>query len=91
MAEGVADTVTSEWRAKIFSSINHRYSSVGSENRDYVKDVRNKSSRAVFFAVGFATMLTVKVVENDDGWEPDSSYDPRKRPLVCRCQTRREN
>lgn len=82
MAEGVADTVTSEMESKkSLAQSTTDILQLDPENRDYVKNVlETKKLKSSFLAVGFGYDVDGKVVENDDGWEPDSSYDPRKRP-----------
>ena len=82
MAEGVADTVTSEMESKkSLAQSTTDILQLDPENRDYVKNVlETKKLKSSFLAVGLGYDIDGKVVENDDGWEPDNSYDPRKRP-----------
>lgn len=82
MAEGVADTVAAEMESKkALAQSATDILQLDPENRDYVKNVlETKKLKGSFLAVGFGYDVDGKVVENDDGWEPDSSYDPRKRP-----------
>ncbi|MDA0146982.1 methyl-accepting chemotaxis protein [Vibrio sp. LaRot3] len=47
----------------------------------YVADIlETPTVKQGFLAVGFGYESDGSVIENDDGWEADSSYDPRKRP-----------
>lgn len=82
IAEGVADTVASEMASKkALAESTTDILQLDAENRNYVKKVlETQKLKNSFLAVGFGYDVDGKVVENDDGWEPDSNYDPRKRP-----------
>ncbi len=50
-------------------------------NRQFVQDVLEKPTlKKSFLSIGLGYEVDGSIVENDDGWEPDSSYDPRRRP-----------
>lgn len=82
LAEGVADTVSAEMESKkALAQSTTDILQIDPENRSYVKSVLETTHlKSSFLAVGLGYQSDGKVVENDDGWEPDSSYDPRKRP-----------
>ncbi len=82
LAEGVADTVSAEMESKKdLAQSTTDILQIDPENRSYVKSVLETTNlKSRFLAVGLGYQSDGKVVENDDGWEPDSSYDPRKRP-----------
>jgi methyl-accepting chemotaxis protein len=47
----------------------------------YVQNIIEKPTlKSNFLAIGLGYERNGSVVENDDGWEPDATYDPRKRP-----------
>ena len=82
LAKGVADTVSAEMESKKdLAQSTTDILQIDPENRSYVKSVLETTNlKSRFLAVGLGYQNDGKVVENDDGWEPDSSYDPRKRP-----------
>jgi len=88
LAEGVADTVTAEMESKkALAQSATEILQLDPENRSYVKSVLETTNlKSSFLAVGLGYQSDGKVVENDDGWEPDSSYDPRKRPWFSAAQ-----
>ncbi|MBD0788162.1 methyl-accepting chemotaxis protein [Vibrio sp. Y2-5] len=50
-------------------------------DKSYVRSLLDKPQlKKIFMAAGFGFENDGSMVENDDSWEPDSSYDPRKRP-----------
>ncbi|HFG1959725.1 TPA: methyl-accepting chemotaxis protein [Vibrio cholerae] len=50
-------------------------------NREFVKAVvEYPSLKKAFLAIGLGYESDAAVVENDDAWDPDADYDPRKRP-----------
>ncbi len=82
LAEGVADTVTTEMESKKFlAKFSTDVLQLDADNRRYVKNVlETEKLKTSFIVVGLGYDSDGKVIENDDGWEPDSSYDSRKRP-----------
>jgi methyl-accepting chemotaxis protein len=82
MVGGVKNTITTEMTSKkaLAQSMTETLE-LDPQNRDTVKKILEKPMlKSSFLAVGFAYEADGVVVENDDGWEPDSNYDPRKRP-----------
>lgn len=50
-------------------------------NRQYVSNVLEKPAlKGSFLSIGLGYESDGSMVENDDGWEPGSDYDPRRRP-----------
>ncbi|WP_332403028.1 methyl-accepting chemotaxis protein [Vibrio metschnikovii] len=50
-------------------------------NRQYVSNVLEKPTlKGSFLSIGLGYESDGSMVENDDGWEPGSDYDPRRRP-----------
>ncbi|MDA3137951.1 methyl-accepting chemotaxis protein [Vibrio metschnikovii] len=50
-------------------------------NRQYVTNVLEKPTlKGSFLSIGLGYESDGSMVENDDGWEPGSDYDPRRRP-----------
>ncbi|EJE4204160.1 TPA: methyl-accepting chemotaxis protein [Vibrio parahaemolyticus] len=82
LAEGVADTVATELESKkALAQSTTEVIQLDANNRDFVRDVletnRLKSS-FIFAGLGYAD--DGKMIENDDGWNPDTNYDTRSRP-----------
>ncbi|MGP8308520.1 methyl-accepting chemotaxis protein [Vibrio sp. YIC-376] len=78
----VSNTVQSEMSAKkeLARSITEVIELAPSAH-DYVKNIVEKPTlKSNFLAIGLGYESNGSVVENDDGWEPDATYDPRKRP-----------
>lgn len=82
MAEGVARSVANEMEnRKTLAQSTTDILQLDPENRSYVKSILETNKlKSSFIAVGLGYENDGMVVENDDGWEPDASYDPRKRP-----------
>lgn len=54
---------------------------LNSNDQDYVRDiVETPTLKSSYIAIGLGYESNGIVIENDDGWEPDASYDPRQRP-----------
>ncbi len=89
LAEGVADTVTAEMESKkALAQSSTDIIQLDAENRGKIKEIlETKKLKSSFIAVGLGYDSDGKVVENDDGWDPDSSYDPRKRPWYIDAKT----
>lgn len=50
-------------------------------NRQYVSNVLEKPAlKGSFLSIGLGYESDGSMVENDDGWDPGSDYDPRRRP-----------
>ncbi|MGY0615458.1 methyl-accepting chemotaxis protein [Vibrio sp. FJH11] len=78
----VSNTVQSEISAKknLARSITEAIELAPNEH-DYVQDIIERPTlKSNFLAIGLGYDSNGSVVENDDGWEPDATYDPRKRP-----------
>ena len=82
MVAGVGSTISAEISNKKAQAQTMTESiSLNPTDRDYVKHVLEQpSSKKSFLAVGLGYESDAVVVENDDGWAPDASYDPRVRP-----------
>ncbi len=82
LAESVARNVENEMEdRKALAQSTTDILQLDPENRSFVKNVlETETLKDSFIAVGYGYESDGKVVENDDGWEPDSTYDPRKRP-----------
>ncbi len=82
ISQGVARTVESEMESKkLLAQSTTEILELDPENRSYVKNVLETDKlKHSFIAVGLGYEKDASVVENDDGWEPDSNYDPRTRP-----------
>jgi methyl-accepting chemotaxis protein len=82
MVSGVKNTITTEMKSKkALAQAMTETLELDPQNRETVKNILEKPMlKSSFLAVGLAYESDGVVVENDDGWEPDSSYDPRKRP-----------
>lgn len=54
---------------------------LNSNDQVYVRDiVETPTLKSSYIAIGLGYESNGIVIENDDGWEPDASYDPRQRP-----------
>lgn len=82
MEAGVKNTIVSEMESKkTLAQSTTEVIELDPLNRDYVKNILEKPKlKKSFLAIGLGYESDGKVVENDDGWEPSSDYDPRKRP-----------
>ncbi|RUM50568.1 MAG: chemotaxis protein [Marinomonas sp.] len=82
MVVGVGNTISAELSNKKAMAQSMTESiELNPDDRDYVKQLLEKPAiKNSFLAIGLGYESDAVVVENDDGWEPDASYDPRKRP-----------
>ena len=82
MVAGVGSTISAEISNKKAQAQTMTESiSLNPTDRDYVKQLLEQPSiKKSFLAVGLGYESDAVVVENDDGWAPDASYDPRVRP-----------
>ncbi|AXT73865.1 methyl-accepting chemotaxis protein [Vibrio sp. dhg] len=78
----VGNTVESEMSAKKnLARATTEIIELDPNSQDYVKSIVEKPTlKSSFIAIGLGYERNGVVVENDDGWEPDATYDPRKRP-----------
>lgn len=78
----VGNTVESEMSAKKnLARATTEIIELDPNSQDYVKSIVEKPTlKSSFIAIGLGYDRNGVVVENDDGWEPDATYDPRKRP-----------
>ena len=82
MVVGVGNTISAELSNKKAMAQSMTESiELNPDDRSYVKQLLEKPAiKNSFLAIGLGYESDAVVVENDDGWEPDASYDPRKRP-----------
>ena len=82
MVVGVGNTISAELSNKKAMAQSMTESiELNPDDRGYVKQLLEKPAiKNSFLAIGLGYESDAVVVENDDGWEPDASYDPRKRP-----------
>lgn len=82
MVSSVRNTVVSEMEArKSLAQTSTEVIEIAPFDRDYVKAILEKPKlKSSFLAVGLGYEENGSVVENDDGWDPDSNWDPRTRP-----------
>ncbi len=82
MVVGVGNTISAELSNKKAMAQSMTESiELNPDDRGYVKQLLEKPAiKNSFLAIGLGYEFDAVVVENDDGWEPDASYDPRKRP-----------
>lgn len=82
MVSSVRNTVVSEMEArKNLAQTSTEVIEIAPFDRDYVKTILEKPTlKSSFLAVGLGYEENGAVVENDDGWDPDSNWDPRTRP-----------
>ncbi|RQW64069.1 methyl-accepting chemotaxis protein [Vibrio viridaestus] len=79
---GVENTITSQMEGtrRLASAVTQAVE-VDPENTDYVKSLIEKPAiKSSVAGVGIGYEKDGKVVENIDGWTPNSDYDPRVRP-----------
>ncbi len=79
---GVQDTISAQMAGdrKFAQSITEAVE-LDPENKDFVKNLLEKPSiKHAVAGIGIGYEKDGTVVENYDGWTPDSSYDPRVRP-----------
>ncbi|MCS0453322.1 methyl-accepting chemotaxis protein [Vibrio diabolicus] len=78
----VGNTVQSEMNAKkdLARSITEVIE-LNPSSHNYVQNILERPTpKASFLAIGFGYESNGFVIENDDGWEAGSDYDPRQRP-----------
>ncbi|MFD1383021.1 methyl-accepting chemotaxis protein [Rhodanobacter aciditrophus] len=82
MVVGVGNTISAELSNKSALAQSMTESiELNPNDRTYVKQLLEQPAiKNSFLAIGLGYESDAVVVENDDGWEPDASYDPRKRP-----------
>lgn len=82
MVAGVGNTISAELsNKKALAQSMTESIELNPNDRNYVKQLLEKPAiKNSFLAIGFGYESDAAVVENDDGWQPDASYDPRKRP-----------
>lgn len=82
LSQSVALRVSGEMKAKQDLALATTESlELDPNNREYVNNVLYRPTlKGSFLAIGFGYESDGAVVENDDAWEPDSSYNPRLRP-----------
>lgn len=82
MVLGVKNTISSEMSSKKgLAQVMTESLELDPTNRQFVQDVLEKPTlKKSFLSIGLGYEVDGSMVENDDGWEPDSSYDPRRRP-----------
>ncbi|NNN43213.1 MULTISPECIES: methyl-accepting chemotaxis protein [unclassified Vibrio] len=79
---GVKNTVASEMSSKKnLAQAMSESLELDPVNRQYVQDVLEKPTlKGSFLSIGLGYEADGSMIENDDNWSPDSSYDPRRRP-----------
>lgn len=82
IVNGVRNTVVSEMEAKkSLARSSTEVLQLDPFNKARVSEILEQPNlKSSFLAVGYGYESDGSVVENDDGWEADSSYDPRVRP-----------
>ncbi|WP_428771805.1 methyl-accepting chemotaxis protein [Vibrio sp.] len=82
LVKGVQKTVSAEMESKkSLAQSTTEVIELDATNPDFIKKVlENPKLKGSFLAVGYGFESNGKLIENDDAWEADSSYDPRKRP-----------
>lgn len=82
LAEGISDIVETEMESKkALAQSTTEVIQLDANNRDFVRNVLETSrlkSSFVFAGLGYED--DGKMIENDDGWNPDKNYDTRSRP-----------
>ena len=88
MVAGVKNTVSSEMvNKKSLAQSTTEIIELDGLSPDYVKNILERPNlKSSFLAVGLGYQKDGLVVENDDNWSPDASYDPRKRPWYTAAQ-----
>lgn len=92
LEQGVSTAVSAEMNDKraLAKSVSEMVQ-LDPNNRDYVSDVLETSVvKQSFIAVGFGYEADGSLVENDDAWEVESSYEPRTRPWYIEAKSRGE-
>ncbi|EGU37743.1 methyl-accepting chemotaxis protein [Vibrio scophthalmi] len=92
LEQGVSTAVSAEMNDKraLAKSVSEMIQ-LDPNNRDYVSDVLETSVvKQSFIAVGFGYEADGSLVENDDAWEVESSYEPRTRPWYIEAKSRGE-
>lgn len=82
MVLGVKNTISSEMSSKKgLAKAMTESLELDPTNRQYVQDVLEKPTlKGSFLSIGLGYEADGSMIENDDNWSPDSSYDPRQRP-----------
>ncbi|WP_158119913.1 methyl-accepting chemotaxis protein Mlp24 [Vibrio metoecus] len=82
MVKGVKNTIESDLASKKgLAQSTTEVLELDPTNKTFVKNVLEAPNlKGSFLAIGLGYESDASVVENDDGWEPNSDYDPRKRP-----------
>ena len=92
MVVGVGNTISAELSNKraLAQSMTESIE-LNPNDRNYVKQLIEKPAiKTSFLAIGLGYESDAAVVENDDGWEPDAGYDPRKRPWYMDAKRERQ-
>lgn len=92
MVVGVGNTISAELSNKraLAQSMTESIE-INPNDRTYVKQLLEKPAiKESFLAIGLGYESDAAVVENDAGWEPDASYDPRKRPWYMDAKRERQ-
>ncbi|CAE6930153.1 methyl-accepting chemotaxis protein [Vibrio sp. B1REV9] len=82
MLFSVGNTVDSEMDAKrdLAQSITEVIE-IDSNNRNFVQDIIEKPTlKSSFITIALGYESSGEIIENDDAWVADSSFDPRQRP-----------
>ncbi|MGF1741560.1 methyl-accepting chemotaxis protein [Vibrio profundum] len=82
MIKGVRNTVSAEMQMKKqLAQSTTEVIEMQPENRQYVSDIIEEPTvKSNFLSIGLGYQTDGSLIENDDNWEADSSYDPRVRP-----------
>lgn len=82
MVKGVKNTIESDLASKKgLAQSTTEILQLDPTNKAFAKSVLESSNlKGSFLAIGLGYESDATVVENDDGWEPNADYDPRKRP-----------
>ncbi|WP_260259053.1 methyl-accepting chemotaxis protein [Vibrio intestinalis] len=88
--QGISLTVSAEMNSKRdLATSSTEIIQLSPYDRSYVANIlETPVIKQGFLAVGFGYESDGSVIENDDGWEVDSSYDPRKRPWYIATQSK---
>lgn len=82
MVKGVKNTIESDLASKKgLAQSTTEILQLDPTNKAFAKSVlESPNLKGSFLAIGLGYESDATVVENDDGWEPNADYDPRKRP-----------
>lgn len=88
MLDGVSRTITTKMTGnKVLAQTVTESLQLAANDRGYIKNVLELPQvKSSFLGAGLGYQSDGAVVENIDGWTPDSSYDPRKRPWYTDAQ-----